>query len=50
MTAFKVFVMICNVLVMAIFIQTCDASDRSSLVGTVFVELLFLFNIILIWS
>lgn len=50
MNAIKVLVTICNIFVMAMFIQSCHVSDRSSLVGTLFVELVFVFNILLIWS
>lgn len=50
MNVFKVFVTICDIFLMAVILYTGHPKEANESLGSLFVELILLFNIILIWS
>lgn len=50
MTAFKVFVTICNIFIMAVFLLEGHPKNKESSIGTLFVDMVLMFNTLLIWS
>lgn len=50
MNVFKVFVTICDIFIIAVILYTRHPKSANESLGSLFMELILWFNIILIWS